>query len=581
MRYILTIIFSMVISFTISGQGVQKGIVLEYNGPAANKPLAGVEIRIKKANSTVSDKDGKFTLRFNNLNSGDRVEVLSLEKKGYELFNKSELEQWNINPNITHLIVMRNIAERKKEEEVLYSNINRQRAKTAAKIKQLTAENRSKDDTIRMLRDSIDQLPGRLDGFIDYIIRIDLSALAQDEQELMQLVRMGKIQEAISGYENRNYVDHYIKETALLDNLQKKDNPHSELLAKKNKLVKALSKAISNEINLLQLVGGEENIKKINLIYNFILANDPTDVTFLMQHGVFLNEYVLAHDAALKEFHKVLKTEIDTYTKGITLKHIGKVYYDMRDYRSAVNYFKEAMESLRSSDGNYYMDKAQILSNMGEAYRAMHDNENSYKALSEAGALYEAMPYYRDINYASFMNNFGGWHDTNGQYDKAVEYYNKAKEQLNPLSPLYVTILNNIGLAYYHKGDLTEAVSYYKGALAKGRDIYGNLSYHIASYLANLGTAYNRLGQYDEAIKCADEEIGIRFTYQMTHPDIDALAYAYMRGGDASNKKGDEKGAREYFKKALNLRLQLRRENADVSANDEWIESLTNTLNRN
>lgn len=578
MRYPLTSIFSMVVSLTISGQSMQKGIVQEYNGPAANRPLAGVEIRIKKANSTVSDKDGKFTLRFNDLSSGDRVEVLSLEKKGYELFNKSEIEQWNINPNIPHLIVMRNIAKRKKEEEVLYTNYNKRRAEDVAKIKRLVAENRSKDDTIRMLRDSIDQLPGRLDGFIDYIVRIDLSTLAQEELELMQLVKEGKIQEALSGYERQNYVDHYIRERAILDNLQKKENQPSELLAEKKALVSALSKSINNEINLLQLVGGKENVKKINTIYNIILANDPTDVTFLLQHGIFLNEYLLAHDAALKEFHKVLETETDPYTKSMAMKHIGKVYYDMRDYRSAVNYFKEAMETLIKSDGNYYMDKAKILSNMGEAYRAIHDNENSYKALSEAGAMYEAMPYYRDSNYAGFLNNFGGWHDTNGQYDKAIEYYNKAKEQLNPLSPLYVKILNNIGLAYYHKGDLTAAITSYRDALAKGRNIYGNLNPHIASYLANLGTAYNRLGQYDEAIKCADDEINIRFNYQETHPDIDALAYAYMRGGDASNKKGDKKAAREYFKKALDLRLRLRREKTEVPYNDKWIESLTNTL---
>lgn len=92
--------------FGISAQTIQNGVVQEYNEKAKKTSLAGVELNVRSANTTASDKDGKFSLEFLTLKPGEKVNVRRIEKAGYEIFNKEAVEQWNINPSTPFVIVM-------------------------------------------------------------------------------------------------------------------------------------------------------------------------------------------------------------------------------------------------------------------------------------------------------------------------------------------------------------------------------------------------------------------------------------------------------------------------------------------
>ena len=87
MRLALTILLFVLSSFLSSAQTVQKGIVEEYNGKAKKAPLAGVELNVRSAQSTVSDKGGVFSLQFQTGKPGQSVTVRRIEKLGYEIFN--------------------------------------------------------------------------------------------------------------------------------------------------------------------------------------------------------------------------------------------------------------------------------------------------------------------------------------------------------------------------------------------------------------------------------------------------------------------------------------------------------------
>ncbi|MDE6023154.1 MAG: hypothetical protein K2G13_06590, partial [Muribaculaceae bacterium] len=93
-------------ALSVSAQTVQKGTVQEYNEKSKKTPLAGVELRVRNAGSSISDKNGNFTLNFAIGKPGEHVDFRSIEKKGYEIFNKEALSQWNINPNKPFVIVM-------------------------------------------------------------------------------------------------------------------------------------------------------------------------------------------------------------------------------------------------------------------------------------------------------------------------------------------------------------------------------------------------------------------------------------------------------------------------------------------
>ena len=84
-----------------SGQATQPCVVMQYNQKSAKTPLSGVEVVASNAGSTVSDADGRLTLSFRTLKPGDKVNLISAKKAGYEIFNSEAVTQWNISRDQT------------------------------------------------------------------------------------------------------------------------------------------------------------------------------------------------------------------------------------------------------------------------------------------------------------------------------------------------------------------------------------------------------------------------------------------------------------------------------------------------
>ncbi len=99
MKILLSTILSTFTLFSLLAHTSQPGIVQEYNEKAKKTPLAGVEVRAKSASNAVSGKGGSFKLEFLTLSPGSSVNISRIEKRGYEIFNKEAVEQWNINPD--------------------------------------------------------------------------------------------------------------------------------------------------------------------------------------------------------------------------------------------------------------------------------------------------------------------------------------------------------------------------------------------------------------------------------------------------------------------------------------------------
>ena len=102
-------------------------------------------------------------------------------------------------------------------------------------------------------------------------------------------------------------------------------------------------------------------------------------------------------------------------------------------------------------------------------------------------------------------------------YNKAVEYYNKAVE----LNPNYGTAWNNIGVAYYNLGNYNKAVEYYNKSLELNPD------YDIA--WNNLGLAYRRLGNYNKAVECYNKAVRLNPKYDTAWNN---LGFAYDSAGN-------------------------------------------------
>lgn len=80
-------------------------------------------------------------------------------------------------------------------------------------------------------------------------------------------------------------------------------------------------------------------------------------------------------------------------------------------------------------------------------------------------------------------------------FDDAIAHYSKAWELHKD-----ITYLNNLGAAYFEKGDFDKAIESCEQAINEGREIYADFKLIAKSY-ARIGSAYEKKGEYPLAIE--------------------------------------------------------------------------------
>ncbi len=198
-------------------QCLQECVVLEYNETEKKSPLGGVEVLVINAGSTVSDANGKVTLRFRTHKPGDRVTVRRIEKNGYEIFNKEALTQWNIMRDGVFKIVMCRSDKFKRIRDnyltISSASYAKQRKAEEAKIQILKKEGKmvqaEYEKEMARIEEEYEQRLMNIDAYIDRFARIDLSDLSDEESKAIRLFQEGDIDGAIKVYEDMKLEEKY------------------------------------------------------------------------------------------------------------------------------------------------------------------------------------------------------------------------------------------------------------------------------------------------------------------------------------------------------------------------------------
>ncbi len=321
MKQFLTILV-IFISFPFFAQVSQPGIVQEYNEKAKKTPLAGVEVKAKYANSTVSDKNGKFTLSFLTGKAGQHIDLRSIEKRGYEIFNKDAIEQWNLNPNKSFVIVMCRSDRFKKIRDnylkVSSESYAKRLKKEEAQLAKLKADGRLKEEEynhqLSLLHENYERQLDNLDAYVDRFARIDLSEISSVEQEIIDLVKQGKIDEAIDRYDKLNIEDKLVEG---INNINKVKSAISTLTDKEIAITESsdsLYAMASRQIETLMIDPTQEQIKMAKDIYISLADADPSNITWLVKTGDFMScSKVADNELALHYYNLALQAAIDKY----------------------------------------------------------------------------------------------------------------------------------------------------------------------------------------------------------------------------------------------------------------------------
>lgn len=224
----ISILFLLLLAVvTCQGQATQPCIVKRYNQKQSKTPLADVLVEVRGANTAYSDAAGVLTLRFTTLKAGDRVTVRSISKPGYQIFNKTALEQWNISSSSKpfEIVLVENVyfnnlkaqlkesSKKSYETKYLQAKAELEKEKERGRLKEAEFNQRIKE-----LDDNYDNMLTNIDTYVDQFARFDLSELSEVEQKILDMVHQGKLDEAVKAYEELNAIEKY--ESAVKDKVR-------------------------------------------------------------------------------------------------------------------------------------------------------------------------------------------------------------------------------------------------------------------------------------------------------------------------------------------------------------------------
>ena len=106
---------------------------------------------------------------------------------------------------------------------------------------------------------------------------------------------------------------------------------------------------------------------------------------------------------------------------------------------------------------------------------------------------------------ATSFNNIGFALDRKGEYDKAIEYYEKCLnielKTLGEKHPSIATTYSNIGFAFENKGDYTNAIKFYHQSKEVKIIVFGKKHTSVSLSFFNIGRCFKKLSKYKEAIE--------------------------------------------------------------------------------
>ncbi len=193
--------------------------------------------------------------------------------------------------------------------------------------------------------------------------------------------------------------------------------------------------------------------------------------------------------------------------------------------------------------------------NLGLAYNNKGDYEKAIEYYQKALEIEESKLGRDHPDTALSYINLGTAYSNEGDYGKAIENYQKALEitesKLGKDHPDTAASYNNLGTAYLYKGDYNKAIEYHKKALEIRESRLGRDHPDTATTYNDLGRTYSYKGDYDKAIRYYQKALEITESkLGKDHPDT---AISYSNLGVAYNGKRDFEKAIEYYQKALEI----------------------------
>ena len=212
---------------------------------------------------------------------------------------------------------------------------------------------------------------------------------------------------------------------------------------------------------------------------------------------------------------------------------LGKLVYAQDRLKDALAYFERSLAAVPAGDRK---TKYVLLMNIGAVQVQLGKYAEATERMLEAEAVHDAAGFPPD---SRLYRNIAGLFYYLKNWDKSLEYGEKALKLLDEDDPAYAKMLSNLALAYRFKGDLPAALEMQRLAVEK-------MPRQGAIWL-NLSDVLTAMERYPEAMEAAQKAEAI----YRANGDRGGLALALRNIAVSWSKQGELEKALEYYYQAL------------------------------
>lgn len=184
----------------------------------------------------------------------------------------------------------------------------------------------------------------------------------------------------------------------------------------------------------------------------------------------------------------------------------GKVHYTLGiSYLREPNYSLALKEFLLAAEAN--PDDPNIHLSMGQTYQLMRAYEEAEKSYKRALRL-------SDTSFEPIcQNNLGALYLDMKRWDDAIFFFTQASKNLLFQNPDVANA--GIGYAYFSKGDILSAISFYKKSLESNAN-YATAHMRLAEAYEAFAKPELALKEYQEVVKMAPDNPVVQFQYGLS-----------------------------------------------------------------
>ncbi len=252
-----------------------------------------------------------------------------------------------------------------------------------------------------------------------------------------------------------------------------------------------------------------------------------------------------------KSFLKALMPKNELKTKeavGICLNAI--VVFDKEE---AINYLNKV-----DINTSFILNDAILLAQLGNCEKKFGNYDKALEYYEKSLVIKLKTLGGGHISVAYTYGNIGLIWKNKGNYDKALEYHEKSLaiklKILGVESLVLATSYGNIGQAWISKGNYDKALEYYEKSLAIKLKSLGGEHPSVATSYNHIGLIWRNKANYDKALEYHEKSLAIKL--KTLGGESSVVATSYNNIGQAWNSKGDYDKALEYYERSLVIKLK-------------------------